>query len=41
MSQEFYKQKYLKYKTKYLELKEQQGGYIFNKPGYYIFLMNT
>jgi hypothetical protein len=33
---EIYKQKYLKYKAKYLELKEQQGGIIYNT-GQYVF----
>lgn len=33
---EIFRQKYLKYKAKYLELKEQQGGIVFNG-GKYIF----
>lgn len=40
MSQDLYKEKYIKYKSKYLSLKNEEGG-IFNKmtPGRYIFLV--
>ena len=31
MTEEYYKQKYLKYKEKYLELQTQLGGNIFSK----------
>ena len=39
LDDEIYRQKYLKYKAKYLELKEQEGGVIY-KPGQYLFFLN-
>jgi hypothetical protein len=37
---EIYRQKYLKYKAKYLELKEQQGGILYGT-GIYVFFYDT
>ena len=34
-----YQQKYLKYKSKYLELKQQEGG-VYYKPGTYVFFFD-
>lgn len=41
MEDEVYRLKYLKYKNKYLELKQQRGGLVTLKSGVYLYLTNA
>lgn len=41
MEDDVYKVKYLKYKNKYLELKQQRGGLVTLKSGLYLYLTNA
>ena len=41
MQNDIYYEKYLKYKAKYLALKQQEGGLVTLKSGTYVFFCNS